>query len=286
MLSEKVAIITDSIACLPPEITERYGIRILPVHFYHGGQHYTDGVNITPSEAYRLFQKDPDSFKTSGVSPGECLDVYRQAVQQTASIIVITISSRLSAIYQVARATSEQIKAERPGLSIEIIDSGTVAAAEGFIVLAAARAASEGKSLAEVVRFAEEVRDKVNLVAILETVRYVYRTGRIPKIAARVGSILNIRPIFTIASGVPRFIGAARNKERGIDRLLKIAREKVDNKKVHMAVIHAYASDEAEKLKQRVLGEFSCIEIMICEFSPIMGYAAGTGTLGLAFYVE
>ena len=167
-----------------------------------------------------------------------------------------------------------------------MLDSQTATAAEGFVALAAARVAAEGKSLAEVIRVAEEVRDKVGLVALMNTVRYVYRTGRIPKVAAWAGSKLNIKPIFTISSGVPHFMGAVRNKGNGIDRLLKIMRSKVGLNPVHVAVIHAYALDEAERLKERVSSEFNCAELWISEFSPVMGYACGTGTLGLAFYSE
>lgn len=286
MASRKVAVITDSIACLPREIVEQYEIKVLPIHFYHGGRLYTDGVDITTNEAYELFLKEPDSFKTSAVSPGECLALYREASAQAKDIFCITLSSKLSAVYNVADGAKEQAKSELPETSIEVFDSRTVAAAEGFIVLAAARAAAGGKSLAEVLTIAEDMRERVSLVAILDTVRYVYRTGRIPKIAARVGSMLNIKPMFTISQGVPHFIGAVRNKERGIDRLLKIMRDKVGKKRVRVGVMHAYAVHEAERLKERVLAEFNCTEPWLCEFSPIMGYSAGTGTLGLAFYTE
>ncbi len=286
LASQKVAIVTDSIACLPREFKEQYGIKVLAIHFLHGGRFYTDGVDITPSEAYQLVMKDPDSFKTSAISPGECLEVYRQASKQARDILCITLSSELSAVYNVAQGAKEQAKTELPQTTIEVLDSRTVAAAEGLVVLAAARAAAEGKSLPEVIKVAEEVINKVSLVAIVDTIRYVYRTGRIPKIAARVGSMLNIRPLFTVSSGVPHFVGAVRNKERGIERLLNMMRDKVGTKKVRAAVMHAYALDEAEKLKKRVSSEFDCVEIWVCEFSPIMGYSAGTGTLGIAFYPE
>lgn len=282
----KVTVITDSIACLPRDMREQYGIMVMPIHFYHGGREYTDGVDITPSEAYQLFLKDPDSFKTSGISPGECLEIYRQAARKSDKILCVTISSRLSAVHQVALSTRELLLSEQPGLSIEVIDSRNVAAAEGFVVLAVARRAAEGKEMVEVVRSAGIVRDKVNLVALMDTVRYVYRTGRIPKMAARVGSVLNIRPLFTISSGVPHFIGAVRSREHGIDRLIKMVGAKVGHNPVHIAVMHAYTAGEAEKLKERVRSELNCAELWVCEFSPIMGYAAGTGLLGLAFYTE
>ena len=167
-----------------------------------------------------------------------------------------------------------------------VLDSQTVTAAEGFVALAGARAAAEGKDLAEVIRVAEEVRDNVTFLAFLDTIRYVYRTGRIPKVAASIGSMLNIRPILTSSSGLIRFKGIARNREQGINRLLGIMRDKVGKSPVHVALMRAYAPDEAEKLRQRVSSEFHCAELWVTEFSPVMGYATGTGTLGFAFYKE
>jgi len=267
-------------------MVEQYGIRILPINFYAGGRVYKDWVDVTPSEAYQLFLQDPDSFKTSAVSPGECLDAYREASEQAKNVLCITLSSKLSAVYSAAQQAKEQAKTELPRTSIEVLDSQTATATEGFIVLAAARAAAEGKGLAEVIKAAEEMKGRVTMIALLDTVRHVYRSGRIPKVAARIGSMLNIRPILTISSGVVRFAGAVRNKEHGIDRLLKMMRDKVGTNRVHVAVMHAYAKDEAERLMERVSSEFDCAELWITEFSPIMGYACGTGTLGFAFYPE
>ena len=133
---------------------------------------------------------------------------------------------------------------------------------------------------------AEAVRDKVCVVALMDTIRYVYRSGRIPKIAAKAGSMLNIKPVLAISSGSVRFKGAVRNREHGVERVIKITRDRVGKRPVHMAVMHAYAPDDAEKLKERVSAEFNCAELWITEFSPVMGYSCGTGTLGLAFYPE
>ena len=283
---QKVAILADSIACLTREMVEQYGVTILPLNFYFGGKIYRDWVDITPSEAYELFLKDPDSFKTSSVSPGECLEAYREVSKQAESIFCVTVSSKVSAVYNAALEAKEQVKAELPQTSIEVLDSRTVAAAEGFVALAAARAAAEGKSLAEVVKAAEEMRDKVRFFAFLDTICHVYRSGRIPKIASQAGSILNIKPILTTASGVLHFVGVARSRKGGVERLLKIMRDKAGLSPVHVAVTHAYALDDAERLKEQISSEFNCVELWITEFSPLMGYATGTGTLGIAFYTE
>ena len=282
---QKVAIVTDTIACLPPEMVRQYQLQVLPINLYFGDKVYREWIDITPAQAYEQFLKDPKSFKTSAPSPMDCLEAYRELSKRTKDILCITVSSKLSMVYESATVAKEQAKTEIPGMTIEVLDSYRATAAEGFVALAAARAAEEGKSLAEVVKAAEEMRDKVGVVILLDTMRYVYRSGRIPKIAARAGSILNIRPIFTV-SGLVHFVGLARSKEQGINQLLRKMRNKVGQAPVHVAVMHAYALEEAQRLKERVSSEFDCAELWLSEFSPVMGYACGTGTLGLAFYPE
>jgi DegV family protein with EDD domain len=282
---QKVAIITDSIACLTKELVEQYKIGIVPINIIFQGKVYKDWVSITPAEAYELLLKDPESFKTSAINPDDCFEAYRRASQIAKSIFFITVSIQLSGVYNVAHAARERAKTELPGVNIEVLDSHTATAAQGFVALAAARAAEEGKSLAEVVKVAKGIEEKVKCLVVLDTMQHVYRSGRIPKAAAMAGSLLNIRPIFTV-SGAVHFKGVARSREGGIKKILKGMRDRVGLKPVHVAVMHAYAQEEAEKLRERVASEFDCAELWVTEFSPVIGYACGTGTLGLAFYTE
>jgi DegV family protein with EDD domain len=285
-MAGKVAVITDSIACLTKELVAQYGIRIAPISLYFGEKAYRDGVDITTDEAYQLFLQDPDEFKTSGSNPVEWMEACRDASRETDSIVCITLSSKLSVVYNSVLDVKKRLKKELPQLSIEVVDSQTVTATEGFVALAAARAAQAGKGLKEVVKAAEKVKEKVAMVAFLDTIRHVYRTGRIPKIAALAGSVLSIRPVLTVKGGLVRFLGVVRSRERGIKRMLRVMREKVGESPVHVAVMHAFAQKEGEKLKERVAAEFNCVELWLTGFSPVMGYATGTGTLGLAFYKE
>jgi DegV family protein with EDD domain len=285
MPTEKVAIITDSIACLPRELTAQYEIEIIPINFYAGGKLYRDWVDIAPSEAYKLFLEDPDSFKSSAASPEACLQAYRTVSQRARNIVVVTVSARLSMMYDAANKAKELARSELPETKIEVIDSRTATPSEGLVALAAAKAAAAGKDLAEVTGTAERVKEKVRAIIFLDTIKHAYRSGRIPKIASQIGSALNIKPILTV-SGVVNFAGMARNRRQGIERVLQMMRDKAGDKPVHVAVTHAYALDEAEKLKERVAAEFNCVELWLSEFSPVMGYACGTGTVGVAFYPE
>ncbi len=279
-----VAVITDSISCLPSNIIERFQIHILPINLYFGEKVYKDWIDITPSEAYEIFQKDPENFATSAPSPGDCFEAYREASKRVKDILVVAVSSRLSIVYQRAQLAREQAKEELPGTTIEVMDSYTATAGEGFVALAGARAAEEGKALPEVVKVAEDVRDKVAVILVLDTIRYIYRSGCIPRVASQAGSILNLRPLLTIKETV-RFSGVVRSREAGIERVIEAMRTKVGQDPVHVAVMHAYAPQEAERLKARIAAEFDCRELWLSEFSPVMGYACGTVTLGFAFSV-
>ena len=128
-----------------------------------------------------------------------------------------------------------------------VMDSWTATAAEGFIALAAAQASEESKSLTEVIKVAEEMRGKVNALVLLDTIRHVYRSGRVPKIAAQIGSVLSLHPLLSVSGGV-NFIGVARSREKGLELLLRKTKAKVGEKPIHVAVLHAYAPEEAEKL--------------------------------------
>jgi len=284
----KVAVVTDSLACLTKELVEEYEIGVVPLSFYFGDKIYKDWVDITPSEAYELFLEDPEAWHSSAPSPMDFVKVYREVSNQAKEILCITISSKLSTTYDVARVAREQAEAELPGVTIGVLDSGTTTAAEGFVALAAARAAAEGESLADVVKAAEGMRNKVTFIAFLDTIKHVYRSGRIPKVASQVGSILRIKPILAISSGsgVVRFMSMVRSREGGIRRIIKAMRNKVGSSPAHVAVMHAYAPDDADKLEERISAEFNCAELWVTEFSPLMGYTCGTGALALAFYKE
>lgn len=283
---QKVAILADSIACLTPEMVKQYELQIIPANIHFDGRIYRDGVDISSADAYRLLEKSPDHFASSPASVGEYMDAYREASAKAESILCLTLSSKLSTLYEMARVAREEARDELPKTLIEVVDSKTAAVGEGLIILAAARAAAEGKSLVEVITVAKAVRDRVSVIGIMETIRYVYRTGRIPRITAKVGSILNIKPIFTITEGVVRIAGLSRSKEQAVKRAFEIMRRAVGASPVHVAVAHADALEEGERLKEQISSEFNCIELWLTDFSAVMAYAAGTGVLAIAFYTE
>lgn len=281
-----VAILSDSLSCLPLDVAEKHGVFTLPINIKIGTDIFRDSVDLSPTEAYKLFQKDPDSFSTSPPTPGEYLNALREAGKQAGDILCITVSSRLSTVYNVACLAAEQVRAEVPGLNVDVLDSQTVLAAEGFIALAAAREAERGLALAAVLRAAEAVKQRVTFTLALDTVRHVYRTGRVPKVAVQAASVLPVKVILTVSGGVVRPQGVARNMRQGIEHMLGKMACSVGHSPVHVAVMHAYSPEEGEKLKDRIASEFNCAELWMAEVSPVVGYALGTGALGFAYYAD
>lgn len=279
---KQVAIVVDSTACLTPEQIKRHEIIIVPANFFFEGKSYRDGVDISSSEAYRMLERSPDSFSASPPSPSEFLDAFQKASQQAQSIFCLTVSRKVSTFYNVARMAGERFRKNSPDTAIEVFDSENVAAGEGLIALAVAHAAAIGADLGEVRDLAERLRGEVKLVAFLDTTHYVHRTGRVPKTLAQMGSLLRVKPLFSVSDGAIHFRGIVRTRKRAISRLMEMAKAEVGNQPIKVAVMHAAAEEGAEKLKERLSAKFDCREIWVTEFSPLMGYSSGPGTLGFA----
>ncbi len=282
----EVAIVTDSLCCLPEDIINKYQIGIVPINIIVKGQIYRDYYDLKPSQAYELFNTDPEAFATSPSSPAQFLEALSRASQIAPNIVCITVSQHLSTVYNVACLAGAEAERVKPGIKVKVIDSETVIAAQGFVVLEAARRAAEEGDFTSIIDTVERMKTKVNFALVLETIKYVYRTGRIPKIAAQAVSVLPVKPILNISNGMVKLIAVSRNMSQGIDHILRTLHRKIKDAPVHIAVMHAYAPGEGEKLRQRMAAEFNCAEIWMTEVSPIVGYALGSGALGFAFYAE
>ncbi|GAJ03011.1 unnamed protein product, partial [marine sediment metagenome] len=224
---KKVAIVTDTTACIPQEQVEKYDIEVVPVEFIFGEKVYRDGIDMSPTEFYARLRQSKRLPTTSGSLPGPFLEAYGKASQRAASILCITLPSKLSGMFNSARMAKEMAQKALPDVEIEVLDCGTAAAAQGLIVLAAARAAAQGKNLTEVVETTRGVMQRVNLFATLDTLYYLVKGGRVPKAAALASSLLKIKPIFTINGGDAHPVTNARTMAGAIKRISKIMGQKV-----------------------------------------------------------
>jgi DegV family protein with EDD domain len=284
---QKVAIVTDTTACVPQEQVGKYDIEIVPVQLIIGEKTYRDGIDITPTEFYAMLRKAKKSPSTSSSSPNHYLEAYRNAARRADSILCLTEPSKFSAMFDSARGAVQIAKDTIQNVVIEVMECTTAAAGQGLVALAAARAAALNKPLAEVKEIAHSVMSRVNLFATLDTLQYLAKSGRVPQAAALVNSILSIKPIFTLNHSDAHTVALPRTMKSALNRILKLMEAAViKGQPLHVAVMHADSIGEAITLKDRIYSQFECEEIYITEFTPVMGVHTGPGLIGVAFYGE
>ena len=282
---KKVAIVTDTTACIPREQVEKYDIQIIPVQLIFEDRTYRDGIDISPTEFYTLLRQANKLPTTSSSSPDPYLEAYQQAGRKAESILCLTEPARFTAMFNSALLAKKMVKETLPNVVIEVIDCTTAAAGQGLVALAAARAAASGKSLDEVIETVKNVMSRVNLYATLDTLNYLAKSGRVPQAAALVNSLLKIKPIFSLNHADAHTVALPRTIPSAIKRMLKIMEQNVvKGQPLHVAVMHADALDKAVALKNRIASQFDCTELFTTEFTPVMGAHTGPGLLGVAFY--
>ena len=282
----KVAVVVDSSGCLPRTLLEKWDIRIVPHELIIDERSFRDGIDMEPSDFYRLLKKNHKIPTTSSPEPARFLEVFRSASAVADSIVCITLSAVFSATHQSASIAADIAREEIPDLQIKVVDSQAAAGAEGLIALEAARAAQNGAGIDQVVSRTQELIPEVNLLAFLDTLYYLRRGGRVPRVSAWAGSILGIKPLTELKLGEARVLDKPRTRAKAMERLVSIAKERVQDRPAHVNVMHAQASEDAERLCGRVQAELNCREAFISEFTPVMGAHLGPGLLGLAFYTD
>ena len=283
----RVAVVTDSSSCLPWDLQEECGIIAVPHQLITEGRVYRDGVDIEPQQFYQLLQRNGRVTTTSGPGPQAFLEAFQRAAAQTREILCITLSPRFSATtYDSAQIAARMIQEMQPGVEIRVIDSQAAAGAEGVIALEAARASRRGEALGEIVSGVERLIPRVQLLAFLDTLHYLGKSGKIPKVKAWAGSLLGFKPLAELSHGEARLVAKPRSRTKAMKQLLSIALDRVGASPVHVNVMHANALHDAEELRRRAEGSLNCREVFISEFTPVMGAHTGPGLLGLAFYSE
>ena len=272
-----VKIVTDSVADLPPQVAKELGITAIPLNVRFGTEVYRDGIDLTAEQFYDRLKHSEILPVTSVPSPGSFAEAYDKLAGETDEILVITLSSKLSGTYEVALQSIGLMKRK---CRVEVIDSQWAVMAEGFIVIAAAKAVQAGASLDEVMAIARRNISRVDFHAAFDTLEYLRRGGRIGKAQALLGSMLKVNPLITLKDGVVEPAGRTRSRVKAIDHLYNFAMSysHIDE----IAVEDAACPDEAEALVERLSSKFSKEQIYRSRTTPVIGTHTGPGLLLVA----
>lgn len=285
MGTQKVAIVTDSTAYLPPEVQERFRIPVVPLNVLWGEELLKDGVDIDPSAFYQRLQSAKVMPTTSQPSAGEFVDFFRQAAEEkrTDTLVGVFISSALSGTVDSAKMAQEMLD----DLRVRVVDSRSTSMGLGFQAMAAAEAAQAGASVEEILDAIRQVQYRLQVLFVVDTLEFLHRGGRIGGAKRYLGTALKIKPLLELEDGKIEAVEQVRTKKKALARLLELAAERKGQSPVaRAAVIHANALEECLALKDEAWALLEPGEIYVSEVSPVIGAHTGPGTLGLAFYTR
>jgi DegV family protein with EDD domain len=270
-----VGVVTDSCSDIPREEAKRLGITVVPAYLRFGDEVYRDGVDIDSDEFYRKLATSQVHPSTATPSPGDFAKVYEEAARETNEIVSIHVTKKHSAVHDAA-LLGKQI-AEGKGCRIEVVDSRGVTMWQGLVAIAAAKAAKAGHSLHQVVNEAHETIKQLRALALLDTLKYVVKGGRLSNAIFVVESLLSVKVFLTLRDGEIRTAGLTRNRSKGLDRLREFIRSAVNIE--DLAIVHSTTLDEAQTLADYAHSLFPNIVPGIVRLGPALGVHAGPGAM-------
>ena len=275
----KVKVVADSTADIPEELAAELEITIVPCNVHFGLETYRDGLELSKEEFYAKLKTSSTLPTTSAPAVGLFEATYKELASETDQILSIHAASALSAIYNSAHLGAEAVS----GVEITLIDSGQVSMGLGWLAIAAARAAQEGQSLAQIVALVEDMMPRVRVFAALDTLEYLRKGGRVGKTVAALGTLLNIKPLVEVRDSAVLPLERVRTRRRSIQRLIELVAELGPLEE--LAVLHTNAPQEAQRLAEEISFLHPLERILIAEVGVIIGTHAGPNALGVACVV-
>ena len=272
-----VRVVTDSVADLPPQVTQELGITVIPLHVRFGEEVYRDGIDLTTEQFYDRLVDSEILPVTSVPSPADFASAYDKLAEETDEILVITLTSKLSGTHEVAVQSVELMKQK---CRVEVVDSQWAVMAQGFIVIAAAKAAQAGAGFDELLKLTHRNINRVGILAAFDTLEYLRRGGRIGRAYALLGSIININPLITLRDGVVEPAGRTRSRSKAIDHLYEFVMNYSHIEKI--AVEDAACPDDGDLLVERLSSKFPGKTIYRSKTTPVIGTHTGPGLLLVA----
>jgi DegV family protein with EDD domain len=273
-----IKIVADSTADLPKAVIEKYGITIIPAYINFSDRSYLDGIDITRKEFYEKlpFYENPPT--TSAPSESAFSDVYNNLRDKGASeILSIHLSHTLSGLYNVALKASETIE----NVVVKTFDSGHVSLGTGFVVETAAKMALAGKTMDEIIIKLKDVVERTYTFAAIDTLKFLRRSGRVSRLQASLGSLLQIKPIIKMHNGVVG-MEAVRTARSAIERIMELVRSLGPLET--LGLLHSNAPEKAETLKQQAIALFPKDQISTysVDVASVIGSHIGPGAVGFA----
>jgi DegV family protein with EDD domain len=275
------ALVVDSGACLPPALGESPWVNVVPMSIELDGQVLRDGIDISSQELYRRLAGPGQLPSSSSPSPGDYLKVFRAI--PGSDVVCLTIPERYSMMGRSARVAAEMLRSEDPEKHIEILDTGTAAGGYTLVAEAAAAACAAGLERERVAAHVREVAASARVIAALETMRFLVRSGRVPALAGLSGDLLHVRPVFAFAGGDVRRLSLVRGTRRALRAVAEHLREQTPPEtEVRLAVFCGDSPGAVPELSRHLRELFGERPVERLNLTPVIALHTGPGLIGAA----
>ena len=277
-----IKIVTDSTAYLPQATIREQDIRVVPLYVHFGEEALREGIELSNDEFYSRLKEVEVLPTTSQPSPGEFYEVFKELVEAGHEVIALTISSKLSGTWNSAMAAKEML----PDDPISVIDTLSTSVGLQLMVQAAVDAASSGSSRQEIVDQIEEIKEKLQIWFVVDTLEYLAKGGRIGNGKAFLGTLLKVKPILILQEGAIEPLEQVRSKHKAQDRMLELVEEYLgtNGPKAKIAIAQALVPQEAHAISQELEERLGCCQPLTAGIGPVIGTHTGPGVIGVAAY--
>ena len=273
---KKVKFVTDSTCDLWPDIVKQHEITVVPCFVNYGGNSYADnGIELVREEFYDNLPSIIPHPTTAAPPPGLSEQMINEAFQDADHLIIISVSSKLSAVYNSLRLGIGDL----PQDQVTLVDSEQASMGLGWQVLIGAQVAEETGDVLQVVDAMRRVRANQQVYAAAASLEYLRRSGRVSSVIASLGSLLQIKPFIKVINGEVESVTRVRTFKNAMDKLVELIQAEAPLDK--LAVLHANNPNGAEEIRAR-LGDIAPTDTVILSVSPTIGAHIGPGSLGAA----
>jgi DegV family protein with EDD domain len=281
MANRKIAIVTDSTCDLPDSLLQENNILVVPLRIVYAAHEYRDRVDISAERILELLKQEVP--KTTLPLTQDVTDIFdRLLSEHYTDVIYLSLASGLSGSYNLIRLLAQQYA----DINIEVIDTCTVSMGLGFLALEAAREARRTGDPKAVKALIENIRPRMEAVFVIRTLEYLIKGGRIGRVEATLGNLIDIKPIieFGLDGGVCHTIAKAIGFKNSVQKMLFMIQQKYGGKKVNIAVVHTAAPNEAAALLEEIKRFATVCESYVMHLGPALGIYSGPGLLGIVAY--
>jgi DegV family protein with EDD domain len=271
----KIAIVTDSTSDIPADLARQHAVQVIPTVMVIENKSYIDGVDITREEFYQRQAATRTPITSAAPGAGVFEEAYRQAFAAGADeVISIHASSKLSSLVNTAQLAAREFDGQ-----VHVWDSLIISLGTGYQVLLAAEAARRGAEAAEILGRLENVRPRARVVAMIDSLEYLRRSGRVNWATAQLGAFLKIKQFLELKDGVVQNAGQTRTRQNGIERLKELLRK--EGAFERLAIVHSLGEPDARRFLAEI-GSLAPPDTLVVNITPVIGVHVGPNALGFA----